>query len=148
MDEDYKAKYPNANPYLTYDGIKEKQAAERKAAEERKAAAAAKKAAEIEASKQTLKAGALNKSLNAQVLKLAKQRVPKCTKVVVINDSWNVQREYGTPVRRTVLAWVVYKDDDGNLVANDYGFAQEYMGGGKYGTLKNYSVGVRKVYVK
>ena len=148
VSDEYKAKYPNCNPTWSYDDIQTKKAEAQKAEEERKAAAAAKKKAQIEASKQTLKAGSLDKSLNAKVLKLAKQRVPGCIKVVVESSSWNVVRENGAIVRRTVLAWVVTKDDSGNLVANDYGFAQEYLGGGKYDALRNYSIGVRKVYVK
>ena len=148
LDDDCKAKSPNANPYMTFDEVK----ADMKAAQEREAKAKAereaKRKAEIEASKQTLKPGALNKSLNAQVLKAAKAKISGVIKVVVENDSWSIKREGGTIARRTVLAWVVTKDKDGNLVAHDYGFAQDYMGGGKYGSLHYYSVGLRQVYVK
>ncbi len=148
VPESYKAKYPNANPYKSYDAIKAEYAAEQKAAAERRAAAEAKRKADIEASKQTLKPGALNKSLNSQVYKVAKEKFPDCIKVVIENDSWTVKREGGAIARRTLLAWVVTKDKEGNLVAHDYGFAQEYMGGGKYGNLRHYSVGLRTVYVK
>ncbi len=148
MDDAYKAKYPNANPYLTYDQVKvEMKEAEARAAKA-KAEKEAKRKAEIEASKQTLKPGALNKSMNAQVLKVAKAKFPGVIKVVVENDSWTVKREGGVIARRTLLAWVVTKDEEGNLVAHDYGFAQEYLGGGKYDSLRHYSVGLRTVYVK
>lgn len=148
MDEGYKAKYPNANPYLTFDQVKKEMAEAKERAAKEKAEKEAKRKAEIEASKQTLKPGALNKSMNAQVLKVAKAKFPGVIKVVVENDSWSVKREGGTIARRTLLAWVVTKDKDGNLVAHDYGFAQDYMGGGKYGSLHHYSVGLRTVYVK
>ena len=149
VDADYKAKYPNCDPNMTYEQIQEKVAAEKKASEERKAAAAAKKKADIEASKQTLKAGSMNKSLNAKVLKLAKEVKPNVTKVVIENSSWTIDRNaFGTILRRKVLAWLVYTNDEGYEVANDHCFAEEYMGGGKYGSLKHYSVGVRTVYVK
>lgn len=148
MDEGYKAKYPNANPYLTYDQVKKEMAEAKEKAAKAKAEKEAKRKAEIEASKQTLKPGALNKSMNAKVLSVAKAKFPGVIKVVVENDSWTVKREGGAIARRTLLAWVVTKDSDGNLVAHDYGFAQEYMGGGKYGALRHYSVGLRTVYVK
>lgn len=148
MDESYKAKYPNANPYLTCEQVKKEEAEAKARAAKEKAEREAKRKAEIEASKQTLKPGALNKSMNAQVLKVAKAKFPGVIKVVVENDSWTVKREGGAIARRTLLAWVVTKDAEGNLVAHDYGFAQDYMGGGKYGSLHHYSVGLRQVYVK
>lgn len=148
MDEGYKAKYPNANPYLTFDQVKQEMKEAKEKAAKAKAEKEAKRKAEIEASKQTLKPGALNKSMNAQVLKVAKAKFPGVIKVVVENDSWSVKREGGAIARRTLLAWVVTKDSEGNLVAHDYGFAQDYMGGGKYGSLHHYSVGLRTVYVK
>lgn len=148
MDEGYKAKYPNANPYKTYDEVKKEVAESRARVAKEKAEKEAKRKAEIEASKKTLKPGALNKSMNAKVLSVAKAKFPGVIKVVVENDTWTVKREGGTIARRTLLAWVVTKDSDGNLVAHDYGFAQDYMGGGKYGSLHHYSVGVRTVYVK
>ncbi|MCQ2288330.1 MAG: hypothetical protein MJZ74_04465 [Muribaculaceae bacterium] len=148
MDEAYKAKYPNANPYMTYEEVKADMKASQERAAKAKAEKEAKRKAEIEASKQTLKPGALNKSMNAQVLKVAKAKFKGVIKVVVENDSWTVKREGGTIARRTLLAWVVTKDEEGNLVAHDYGFAQEYLGGGKYDSLRHYSVGLRTVYVK
>ena len=148
IDADYKAKYPNANPYATFDEIQAEMKAEKEAAAKRKAEKEAKRKADIEASKQTLKPGALDKSLNAKVLSAAKAKIPGTIRVVVQNDSWTIDRKGGTIARRRVLAWVVTKDEEGNLVAHDYGFAQEYMGGGKYDALRYYSVGLRTVYVK
>lgn len=148
VDSEYQAKFPNCNPHLSYDEVIAKY--EQEQAERKKKAEAAKAARkkEIEAKKETLKPGALNKTMNAKVLKLAKERVPECVKVVVESSSWDVKREYGSIVRRVLIAWVITKDNDGNLVAHDYGFAQEYLGGGKYGELRNYSVGLRSKYVK
>lgn len=144
LDADYKAGYPNCDPYKTMEGIKKQREEERIERERKAAEAKAKRQAEIEASKKTLKPGALNKSLNAQITKLVKQSDPNVLKVVVESSSWNV-----TPLtRRTVMVWLVTKDDEGNLVARDRTFAQDYMGAGKWGNLHQYGIGVRTQYVK
>lgn len=148
LDEAYKAKYPNCDPRLTYADIQAKEAAVKKEREEREAKAEAERKARIEAAKQTLTPGALNASLNAAVLKLAKQREPKCERVVVISNNWKIHHRGANISHRTITAWVVYRNKDGNLVASDYSFAQDYQGGGKYGALRNHGVGLSTVYVK
>lgn len=149
LDASVREKNVNNDPHKSFQEIKDSRAEyDRKQAEEKARKEAERKAA-IEASKQTLTPGALNKKLNAQVLALARNVEPGVIKVVIENNSWNVQRNaLGAILRRTIMAWVVVKDADGNLIAKDYSFAQDYMGGGKYGKLKNRGVGVRSVYVK
>lgn len=144
LDADYKAKWPKCNPYMTIDEIKAEREAERLEAERKAAEAKAKREAEIEASKKPLKAGALNKTYNAKVLKLVKASDPDVIKVVIESSSWNVK----PLTRRTMVVWIVRKDKDGNLIANDRTFAEDYMGGGKWGNLHQYGIGLRSQYVK
>ena len=92
----------------------------------------------------TLKPGAMNKQLNAQILRIMKHKDPSTIRVVVINDSWAVHQFKD----RAVMAWVVYKNKKGKFEAHDYSFCQDYLGGGKYGVLRYKGIGVRTVYVK
>jgi hypothetical protein len=92
----------------------------------------------------TLKPGAMNKQLNAQILRIIREKEPDIIRVVVINDSWMVH----TLKDRSVMAWAVYKNKKGKLEAHDYSFCQDYMGGGKYGSLRYKGIGMRTVYVK
>ncbi len=92
----------------------------------------------------TLKPGAMNKQLNAQILRIIRQKEPDIIRVVVINDSWMVHALKD----RSVMAWAVYKNKKGKLEAHDYSFCQDYMSGGKYGSLRYKGIGMRTVYVK
>ena len=91
-----------------------------------------------------LKAGAMDPQLNAQILRIMKQKDPSIIRVVVINDSWAVH----TLKDRAVMVWGIYKNKQGKLEAHDYSFCQDYQGGGKYGALRYKGIGVRTVYVK
>ncbi|MBB3703044.1 hypothetical protein [Alloprevotella rava] len=91
-----------------------------------------------------LKAGAMDPQLNAQILRIMKQKDPSIIRVVVINDSWAVH----TLKDRVVMVWGIYKNKQGKLEAHDYSFCQDYQGGGKYGALRYKGIGVRTVYVK
>ena len=146
LDEGLKAKNSDVNPYNTRDDIialKEqgKKEMEREAAERK-----AKRQAEIDANTKTAKelTGSMNAQWNAKVFKLAKERVPDCTKVIVYSNAWDVKRQGSTILRRCIYAWVVKPDG----TATDYGFCEDYQGGGKYGSLRNYSIGMRHVFVK
>ena len=146
MDADYKAAFPNCNPYYSQAeciNINKKGLAELKKEFEAKEAA---RKAEIEANSKTAKelTGSMNAEWNAKVFKLAKQRVPDCTKVIVYSNAWDVKRQGSTILRRCIYAWVVKPDG----TATDYGFCEDYQGGGKYGSLRNYSIGMRHVFVK
>lgn len=95
-----------------------------------------------------LKPGAMDKQLNAQVLRIAKQKVPGAIRVVVINEAWKVHYNGSVPTDRAVRAWVVYRNKKGKLEAHDYSFCQDYQGGGKYGAMRYKGVGMQTVYVK
>jgi hypothetical protein len=95
-----------------------------------------------------LKPGALDKQLNAQVLRIIRQQYPDIIRVVVINDAWKVHTNGIVPTDRAVMAWAVYRNKKGKLEAHDYSFCQDYQGGGRYGALRYKGVGTTTVYVK
>ena len=95
-----------------------------------------------------LKPGALDKQLNAQVLRIIRQQYPDIIRVVVINDAWKIHTHGIVPTDRAVLAWAVYRNKKGKLEAHDYSFCQDYQGGGRYGALRYKGVGTTTVYVK
>lgn len=141
FDEAYKSKNAIDDPNLSYAQIvaaKDKKDQQEKADQQ----------ARIDASKKSLTAGSLDASLNAQILKVARKRMPETIKVVVENDSWSYKKNGIVIEYRFVSAWVISKDKDGNLVAHDYTFAQDYAGGGKYGAMRYNGIGLRTVYVK
>ena len=95
-----------------------------------------------------LKSGALDKQLNAQVLRIIRQQYPDIIRVVVINDAWKIHTNGIVPTDRAVMAWAVYRNKKGKLEAHDYSFCQDYQGGGRYGALRYKGVGTTTVYVK
>lgn len=95
-----------------------------------------------------LKPGALDKQLNAQVLRIIRQQYPDIIRVVVINDAWKIHTNGIVPTDRAVMAWAVYRNKKGKLEAHDYSFCQDYQGGGRYGALRYKGVGTTTVYVK
>ena len=56
-----------------------------------------------------LKPGALDKQLNAQVLRIIRQQYPDIIRVVVINDAWKIHTNGIVPTDRAVMAWAVYR---------------------------------------
>ena len=89
------------------------------------------------------KAGSLNKSLKAKALALAKAEESSVIDVVITSNSWNVK-----PLeRRSVSGYVIKKDEYGKR-AFARTWCQDYMGGGKYGSLRNYGVGMGSFYLK
>ena len=95
-----------------------------------------------------LKPGALDKQLNAQVLRIIRQQYPDIIRVVVINDAWKIHTNGIVPTDRSIMAWAVYRNKKGKLEAHDYSFCQDYQGGGRYGALRYKGVGTTTVYVK
>ena len=113
-----------------------KEEAERKAARE----------AEIAASMQPWPATKMGDAafLNA-CLAAARAQFPEedAKRVTILNSTWQIDRDgFGNIVRRRVSAWVDIKKD-GRRYATNYGFAQDYMGGGKYGKTYFFGVGTR-----
>lgn len=89
------------------------------------------------------KAGKLNASLKAKALAEAKRDDPSVIDVVITSNNWNVK-----PLeRRTVSGYVIKKDENGKR-AFARTWCQDYMGGGKYGSLRNYGVGMESFYLK
>ena len=89
------------------------------------------------------KAGKLNASLKAKALAEAKRDDPSVIDVVITSNNWNVK-----PLeRRTVSGYVIKKDENGRR-AFGRTWTQDYMGGGKYGSLRNYGVGLDSFYLK
>lgn len=141
FDEGFKAKHAIDDPSLSYAQIVAAKA--QKDQQEQ-----ADRQAKIEGAKKSLTPGGLDASLNAQILKVARQRMPETIKVVVENDAWSYKKNGIVIEYRFVSAWVISKDKDGNLVAHDYTFAQDYAGNGKYGAMRYNGIGLRTVYVK
>src|SRR5574344_2433996 len=86
-------------------------------------------------------------ALMAACVKAARAMYPKedATAVSII-EGWMIDRDaFGNILRRRLSAWVNIKDPEtGKRVARNYGFAQQYEGGGKYGSTIFYGVGTLK----
>ena len=89
------------------------------------------------------KAGKLNGSLKAKALAEAKREDPEVIDVVITSNSWKVD----PLTRRSVSGYVIKKDEYGKR-AFGRSWCQDYMGGGKYGSLRNYGVGLGSFYLK
>lgn len=89
------------------------------------------------------KAGKLNASLKAKALAEAKREDPDVIDVVITSNSWKVD----PLTRRSVSGYVIKKDKHGKR-AFGRSWCQDYMGGGKYGSLRNYGVGLGSFYLK
>ncbi|WP_299281862.1 hypothetical protein [uncultured Porphyromonas sp.] len=117
-------------------------------AEQQKAAAAARAAN----TKAWPKSNMGNAALQASCLKAIKAQYPDldAKRVSIINSSWQIDRDgLGNILRRRVSAWVDCKGEDGSRVAQCFGFAEDYMGGGKYGSIKFFGTGTnRPFYIK
>jgi hypothetical protein len=93
------------------------------------------------------KAGSLNKSLKAKALSCAKAEDSSIIDVVITSNTWDIKREYGVPKHRVVYGYVIRKTEVGKQ-ASKRSWCQDYMGGGKYGGLRNFGVGTESFYVK
>jgi hypothetical protein len=84
-----------------------------------------------------------NKTFKASAeAKSADPKADDATAVSII-EGWMIDRDaLGNILRRRLSAWVNIKDPEtGKRVARNYGFAQQYEGGGKYGSTIFYGVG-------
>lgn len=89
------------------------------------------------------KAGKLNASLKAKALAIAKEDDSSVIDVVITSNNWEVK-----PLeRRIVTGYIIRKDKNGKL-ACERSWCQDYMGGGKYGSLRHYGVGLRTFYIQ
>ena len=94
------------------------------------------------------KAGALNSSLKASALKVAKAQNPNVIDVVITSNNWDVKRKGGVISHRSVYGYYVVKDSNGKKCLSR-AWTQTYLGGGKYDSLRAGGVGVEAdFYVK
>lgn len=94
------------------------------------------------------KAGSMNASLNAQALAAEKKKGKDAIKVVIVSNSWEIQKNaLGQPVRRVVYGYSIANTKHGKM-ATRVSWAEDYQGGGKYGSLNAYGVGTEYFYVK
>lgn len=88
------------------------------------------------------KAGAMNKSLKAKALALAKADDSSVVDVVITSKSWNIQRNVlGIPTHRTVTGYWIKNTKHGKQAVSR-SWCQDHEGGGRYGSLRNYGIGV------
>ena len=94
------------------------------------------------------KAGALNASMKAKVLPIEKSITSTVTDCVVTSDSWEVQRDAaGNIQRRVIYGYSIVQTKRGKQ-ATRVSWAEDYLGGGKYGAVHSYGVGGGQFYVK
>lgn len=92
------------------------------------------------------KAGAMNASQKAKALALAKAEDSSVIDVVITSKTWNVQRNaLGVPTHRTVSGYIIRNTKNGKQ-AFSHLWAQDHMGGGKYGALRSYGVGTESPF--
>lgn len=94
------------------------------------------------------KAGGMNASMKAKALAAEKSKFNDVLDVVVTSDSWTIEKTAaGVPIRRVIYGYSIGKTKDGKR-ATRVSWAEEYQGGGKYGSLHTYGVGGDSFYVK
>lgn len=93
-------------------------------------------------------AGGMNGQLHAKALALAKASDSSVVDVIITNNQWTVKTEAGVPKYRMVSGYWLRKDAHGTR-ASSHSWCQDYQGGGKYGSLRNFGVGVESpFYIK
>ena len=95
------------------------------------------------------KAGSLNASLKSKALAIAKKRNKDVVDVVITRDNWDVKyNALGQPIHRVAYGYYIVKTEHGKR-AISHSWAQDHQGGGKYGELRHFGVGVGdEFYVK
>lgn len=134
------------NPVKTAAQLRDEYKAEKEQLAKEEAERKAAREAEIAASMHPWPATKMGDAafLNA-CLAAARAQFPEedAKRVTILNSTWQIDRDgFGNIVRRRVSAWVDIKKD-GRRYATNYGFAQDYMGGGKYGKTYFFGVGTR-----
>jgi len=89
------------------------------------------------------KAGSMNKSLKAKALAVAKAEDSSVIDVVITSNHWNV-----TPLERRSVSGYVIRNTKMGKQASGRSWCQDYMGGGRYGSLRNFGVGLDSFYIK
>ncbi len=94
------------------------------------------------------KAGAMNTSYKAKVLPLEKAITKEVVDCVVTSDGWEVQKDaLGNILRRVIYGYSIVQTSRGKQAVR-VSWAEDYMGGGKYGAIHAYGNGGAQFYVK
>lgn len=94
------------------------------------------------------KAGAMNASYKTKVLPLEKAVSDKVVDCVVTSDGWEVQRDAaGDILRRVIQGYSIVQTKRGKQAVR-VSWAEDHMGGGKYGSIHAYGNGGAQFYVK
>lgn len=94
------------------------------------------------------KAGAMNASYKAKVLPLEKAVSDKVVDCVVTSDGWEVQKDAaGNILRRVIYGYSIVQTKRGKQAVR-VSWAEDHMGGGKYGSIHAYGNGGAQFYVK
>lgn len=86
-------------------------------------------------------AGALHASMKAQALAVAKADDPEVVDVIITSGQWDVKMRGPVPVNRNIYGYYIYKDEYG-LQCCSRMWTEDYIGNGKYGSLRKGGVGV------
>ena len=85
--------------------------------------------------------GALHASMKAQALAVAKADDPEVVDVIITSGQWDVKMRGPVPVNRNIYGYYIYKDEFG-LQCCSRMWTEDYVGNGKYGSLRKGGVGV------
>jgi hypothetical protein len=92
--------------------------------------------------------GAITNSSASEMLKISKQQDSKTVSVVITRDAWDVKKNaLGQPICRVAYGYRILQTSQGKKAVS-CSWAQDYQGGGKYGSLRHYGVGTESFYVK
>lgn len=94
------------------------------------------------------KAGKMNAAYKAKVLPLEKEITKEVVDCVVTSDGWEVQKDAaGNILRRVIYGYSIVQTKRGKQAVR-VSWAEDHMGGGKYGALHAYGNGGAQFYVK
>ena len=94
------------------------------------------------------KAGSMQSAYKAKALAAAKGQNSNVIDIVITSNNWNVQKNnLGVPLRRCIYGYEIVKTKYGKR-AIGFTWAEDHLGGGKYGSLHAYGVGGNSFYVK
>lgn len=94
------------------------------------------------------KAGKMNASYKAKVLPLEKAVTKEVVDCVITSDGWEVQKDAaGNILRRVIYGYSIVQTKRGKQAVR-VSWAEDHMGGGKYGAIHAYGNGGAQFYVK
>ena len=94
------------------------------------------------------KAGKMNASYKSKVLPLEKAITSEVVDCVITSDGWEVQKDAaGNILRRVIYGYSIVQTKRGKQAVR-VSWAEDHMGGGKYGAIHAYGNGGAQFYVK